>query len=94
MTAFPAALFPWSANCAEQTVCKMKNTNMPAVDMRKSGLRPTLSQNRPPEIAFIADHTLRNALISSCSVLLVTAETDGPENSASVYKRKAYAYCR
>lgn len=40
--------------------------------MRKSGLRPTLSQYRPPEIALIADHTLRQALMRSCSVLFVT----------------------
>lgn len=57
-----------------QTVCKRKNINIPPVEMRKSGLRPTRSHNNPPVQAKIKDHKFRNALMSNCSTGSVTGE--------------------
>jgi len=71
-TEFPAALFPWRAYWLVQTVWRRKNTNIPPVEMRKSGLRPTRSHSKPPVQARINDHKLRNALINNCSTGSVT----------------------
>lgn len=72
-TELPAALLPWFAYWLVHTVWSVKKRSMPAVEIRKSGRRPTRSQNRPPRTARINDHMLRKALIKSCSTVLVTS---------------------
>jgi hypothetical protein len=43
ITAFAVVVVPFSANCAEKTVCSVKNTSMPNADEMNKSRRPSRS---------------------------------------------------